>query len=369
LNTHNKNRISNSDDLLQKAQELFLQKDFPEALGLLHRVLDRDPHNEKARLALARCQLALEQFEAAIDTYTQLLDKRQNPTFATQAEAELVLGKTTEALKHFEAAAKYDPENADTQFLLSVASYLEGFISHTYHHLKNAVSMGFEWADDDPLDFVAQYVLMPKEFFDFEQIYLDAQESVAKNQDVTRNRWFSLNMPIYELFSASDPDKKLKRAEYIKELIAPHWLDFDFSHGEKDLEIILKDFSKSEVDATFGLEAQKQIQEKQYSQVAGLILSLQLEHLRQLAGHFALTATIVDSSHLQNVVVMLPLPMAMALMVLYAASDPKDQLLKMVEHNIPENILAGLIALSFSVFYHSLNKYRSSEKEPITKSN
>lgn len=362
MSSSTSNKSSRAEALLQQAHAYLQQKDYTQALGLLHKVLDFQPFNLDAKIALARCQLALDQYEAAIETYSQVLEKRQNPTFVARGEAELVLGKSLNALKHLESSIQYDAQNTEAHFLAAVAAYVEGFIRNTYQHLKESIDLGFEWEDDEPVDFIIQYTLTPAEFTDFEHIYLDAQESAAKGEDVTKNRWFSLNIPVYDLFTASTENKQEKSARILARLISPQRSDIDFDKGENELKSILTDFAKSQVDAVFGLEGLEQMKAKNYSRIAGMILALQLEHLRQFSEHFALSKSVIENSNLQNLVVLLPLPMSISIMFLYAASDPKDQLLKMAEHRLKPGILAGLIALSFQSFYQTINKYRSSSK-------
>ena len=347
-----------------RARELLTDRQYGKAIEIINDELSHNPDDSEALVLSGRCFLALNQLEQASTAYRNVLSSVVEPPVLAIAEAKLILGDVQSALKHYETALREDGSQKEARFLASTAAYKEGFIYHAREYLKQAIQLGFEWEDDDPLDFVVQYLMTTPEFSDFELIYLDVGEEVELGAATARNRWFSLNLPIYDLFIASDSKKQEERATALAKLMAAEFDDSFFTKGAQGLERILRDFANSDVDARFGLEACKQLKEKNWSQVASLILGLELEHLKEFAGHFGLDAKWIDNLQLQNLIPLLPQRMAIGLMFLYAASEPKDLLQNMNTHQIDDRILTSLMAASFINFYREIDRYRKSAKSP-----
>ena len=362
MTTQHSNPASQGNTLFQ-ALELLNLKEYQRALEILENLTTSTTTNIDTLIALGRCFLALDLTKDSLETYSKILAKNVNPTFRARAEAELLLDKMDGALSNFESALKYDPNDAEAQFLASIAAYKTGFISHAYKHLESAVSLGFDWDEEIPIDFIAQQVLPGVEFSDFEQIYLDVTDKIVEKKPGSQNRWFALNIPVLEFYMASKPEKKKKRTAHLAQLIDPFVPGNYFDICNDQLEFILKDFSSSQSDARFGLEALKLLNEKKYTEITKLILALQLEHLKEFAEHFALTKDRISELNLQNLIVLLPLPMATAMLFLYSSSVPEDQIQNVSPENIDENILTGLIALCFTTFYQQVKKYQNNTKK------
>ena len=160
-----------------------------------------------------------------------------------------------------------------------------------------------KWIHRDLVAFL-QPLLDDDEYHDFEHLYLDELERFEGSHDA-HNRWFHLNMPVYELLTAADPEQGRARAQSLLKLLAPERAEKLLNHGESELERIIRDFSRREVDARFGLEALKLLRQKQYPGLAGLVLALLLENLKEFGPSFALSADQIKDSNLQQLVLLL----------------------------------------------------------------
>jgi tetratricopeptide (TPR) repeat protein len=357
-------KFDHHNEWAAKVQGMLAERRYENAIDVIERELLDNPDNSHALVLSGRCFLALNQPDRARTAYETILSNAEEPSIQAKAEAELILGKNRTALKHFETALEEDTTDREARFLASTAAYKEGFIHYARELLKQAILLGFEWEDEDPVDFVIKFLLTTPEFSDFELIYLDVDEEVEQGKATVRNRWFSLSLPIYDLFTTSDPKLQAKRAVELAEMLLPEFDESFFEEGAQKLEKILRDFSYSQSDARFGLEALKQLQEKKWDQLSGLILGLELEHLKEFAGFFGLDAQWIKNSQLQGLIPLLPQRIAIGFMFLYAASDPKDQLQKMSTHRIDDKLLTSLLAASFINFYREIDRYRQSSKSP-----
>lgn len=347
--------ISNFKNLIEEAKALFRQEKYRESADLLQQAAEKSSVDMEADVLLARCQLALQHVDMAEKTYRAILDQREHSAFA-RGEAELALGLVHQAWSNLSTAKGSSPPSAENQLLIAAAAYKHGFIIRARKHLKQAVELGYEWEDNTSIDFVLQRSFAGHQYNDFEQIYLDAQEE-AEHKARSQNRWFSLVMPIYDFFIASSYEKQKARAANLAERLIPGGSVEVLDRGESALSKIIEDFSRSEADATFGLEALSKVKEKSYAKVAELILGLQLEHLKGFAEFFSLSPETVAHSNLQSLVPLLPLRMAMSLILLYSASEPQDKITQIGKQSIDPNLLAGLIAISFKVFYLEAQNY------------
>ncbi|GEM_PF-493018 len=352
-----KKQAASPNLLLVEARALLQQQKFVEAVAVLKNAIKREPNHSEPLILLARCYLGLGRREEAMAIYRSLLAPSFKATLSARGEAELLLGNFYQALQHFDSAQKHNSIDEETYFLAAVAAYLAGHMGRAFGYLRQVARRGFEWEDDNPLDLVIQHLLRTFDYQDFEQIYLDAMEAVEQNRANPQNRWFSLSMPVYETLIASSNEKQKESALFLAERLDSEGHEGALEQGDRELQNILKDFARNESDARFGLEALKLAEEKKYGQVAGLILGLQLEHLKQFAPYFDLGAETIVGSSLQNLVPLLPQRMALALMLLYSASEPQDKIAQIVSQKMDPNLMAGLIALSFKAFYLEVKRY------------
>jgi len=218
--------------------------------------------------------------------------------------------------------------------------------------------LGFDWDDDDPIDFIAQQVLPTREFHDFEQIYLDAQEQVSEQAGKGQNRWFFLNMAIWDMLKASDPKQQHRRALALADLLSPHFNELFLSNGKSELWRIVNDLQDNESQAAFSESVRKAVRENDLVKTAGLFLSLELEHLKECAAFWGLTEKEIRESQLQDLLEMLPLRLAIGLLFLYSTSQKNKDIPNYNQVKLPDDLFAGLIAAGFISFYQQVDEYR-----------
>lgn len=347
---------------LDEVWQLMAAHNYQAAEHSLNDLMDDGFHDHATIHALARCQLALEQHDEALNNYSHLLHHADEADLKARAEAALILDKHQQALPLFQAALQQVPQDRELLFFLAITMYKTGRIQQAQTYLQDCIRFGFEWDDDDPHDFVAQQALPIREFHDFEQIYLDAAEAIKDNKENPQNRWFSINMPIFEMYSASSPERQKQRAADFAKLLGQHFDELFLSNGRNELWRILDDLSNSSMNPEFGKEAREALKSDEYTKIAKLILALQLDHLKQFAESFGLTADHIDQSNLQGLIPLLPLRLAVALMFLYSTSNPDDKLPN-YQNKLENTTLAALLAACFVSYYHQVDLYRVKVKK------
>lgn len=357
--------LNDSDSHLQHIHSLMREHQYEAAEEALNSLLGDalQPQTAQTIVALARCQLAQEKPDEAHRTYQHILDVLKTTDEHAKGEAALVLGHAKDALAHLEHAKQGRAEHPDLMFLLALTEYKLGFLNHASTNLRKAVELGFEWEDDDPVDFVVQDALGLRDFHDFEHLYLDVYESLHEGKSQPQNRWFALNMPILELLSASKPETRKKRALHLAHLLSPHFDEMFLTNGRSELWKILDDLSKSKANSEFGTKARTALKANDLQTVAQLVLALELDHLKQFAPFFGLSVEHIEQSDLQQLIPKLPLRLAVAIMFLYSVSDPKDKLPAFNELQLDPEIHAGLIAASFITYYQQVEQHRSTVRE------
>lgn len=337
--------------MLHKAEDHYQSGDLAAALQELAQL----PHSPDAVQFAARCELARGDGAAAQKLYEKLSHLKK-ATVAQRAEAALGHHRFVAAKKFYEQALQQQTAEGELLLLAAIAEYKLGRISAAMQHLEEAARLDYDWQDESPVDRVIQYVLSASEFGDFEQLYLDAGERISGNSEQWQNRWFSIMLPIMDCYTASDPAKQEKRVAVLLQNFSSEF-DMQFMHrGPQELERLLTDLARSQVDATFGLEALKNLREGRLAQVSQLVLSLELEHLKQFADLFGLQADRMTSGNFQGFVVLLPRPIALCLMTLYSAGAQEELLKSIAVH---PTWLAALIAAGFIHFYHQIELFRA----------
>jgi hypothetical protein len=332
------------------------EKEYADALKLLLPIVAANSLSEPALLLQARCDMALHHHPAAGKIYSFILQQAKSFTPAAQAEAALILGQPRTALTML-APLEKEGIRGETALIAAVSAYCGGRIADCTRYLVLFVKGGGEWEEEDPIDLVIEHALERSEYHDLEQIYLDAQEAVHSGTIQPRNRWFSINIPVYELYTASRVEKRQQRAAAIARLLAPGE-PFVTAGAMEQLRQILKDFAASEDDARFGLESMKRLDENDWAELARLIMALQLEHLHQLSGLLGLEGERMAASALQQLIPLLPLRPAMGLMLLYAIADSEDRMLQQMVQNIEDDLQAALIQTAFQSFYLEMDRIR-----------
>ncbi|MBN2356750.1 hypothetical protein JXO59_11605 [candidate division KSB1 bacterium] len=339
-------------EIIALAERAMAEEEFERALSMLSPLLQRDGRNEKALLLEARCQTALGRQEAAETTYRFIEQNQGNFSSIARAEAHLLFGRDANVLELL-----HNTDVPEGQLLAAVAAYRLGRIAHCQKHLHRFIRAGEEWQDEDAISPLLMHLLPRPEFLDFEQIYLDARDNYGRGESSSQNRWFALNMPIYELYTAGTPQKRKARALILAQLLIDQG-EVDLNAGRANLLQILQDFAASQEDARFGLESLKQLNEGRYARVAKNILSMQLEHLAQFGEHIGLTAAVVRDSQLQQLIPMLPHRLALCLMLLYAISGSEDRLMQAMQQEVEPELTTALISLAFKGFYQEFDRIR-----------
>ena len=181
------------------------------------------------------------------------------------------------------------------------------------------------------------------------------------------NRWFAITLPIFWFYTAPPGEEQKQRAAHLFQLIAGESMPDDSMDGHEQMKNILFDFASSQSDARFGLEALKYLQERNYEQVARLILALQLEHLKEFAFYFRLRPETVADSNMRELVPLLPLRIATILMFLYASSDPQDTIEEMAKQIIDKDFLTKTMA-QFKAVEATQQKLVNEAKEKLSQS-
>ncbi len=345
-----------TNDPLAAARRAVSKKEYARAVELLVPVVADNSLNEAALLLQARCDMALHQHAAAGKIYSFLLQQEKSFSAAARAEASLILGQPRTGLTLLAPLVRADIPG-ETALLAAVCAYGCGRLSECLTMLMHLVKSGEEWDEEAPLELVIEHALERSEYHDLEQLYLDAQEMVQAGNRQPRNRWFSINMPVYELYTASRAERRQQRASALIRILAPGET-FNPEGARDRLRQILQDFAASETDARFGLESLKHLDAGEWSQVARLIMAMQLEHLRQFAGDLGLESEQIAASALQQLIPLLPLRPAMGLMLLYAIADDADRMLQQMVQKIEEELLAALIQVAFHSFYIDMERIR-----------
>ncbi|HOT96133.1 MAG TPA: hypothetical protein PLG50_02805 [bacterium] len=345
-----------TDDPLAAVRQAISRKEYAKAVELLVPVVAENSLNEPALLLQARCDMALRQHAAAGKIYSYLLQQEKLFSPAARAEAALILGQPRSSLTLLAPLVRADLLG-ETALLAAVCAYCCGRMTECLTMLMHLVKSGEEWDEEAPIEVVIEHALERSEYHDLEQMYLDAQEMVQTGNLQPRNRWFSINMPVYELYTASRAERRQQRAAALIRILAPGETLSPEGARERLCQI-LQDFAASETDARFGLESLKHLEAGQWSEVARLIMAMQLEHLRQFAGDLGLEGDRIAASALQQLIPLLPLRPAMGLMLLYAIADDEDRMLQQMVQNIEEELLAALIQVAFHSFYVDMERIR-----------
>jgi len=304
--------------------------------------------------------MAMGQTEQAEKIYSHIYQKKKFSP-GLRAEAAMILNRPAEAQQILQKALQATPDQTELLFLAAVVEYQLGRIQHVSSHLREAIENGLDWEDEDPITLVVEHCLSSAEFLDLEEIYLDCEDELFSGIANAKNRWFGLNMSVYELYTATTPEKRNKRAGELMQLLnAREGLAFE--EGSQQLEKILSDFSKNEQDARFGLEGLKLFYEGKYDQIARMVLAMQLEHLKEFGVLLALPVQLASDSSLQQLVIRLPMRIAIGLLTLYTIATSADRLSQLMKQDIEPAILATLISTCFSSFYTEINYYKNRQQ-------
>ena len=335
--------------------DLMITGEYDLAREELLTLVEELPDNMTLQVLLARCNIALDNLPEAEKIYNRLCKISDPAHIAVKSEADLVLGRYKQALAELEAGLAGNAPDAEELFLVALIAYKNGNIIKTIDYMNRAVEQDLEWEDELPINILVSHTLVTQEYHDFENIYLDVCEQIDEGHDQTNNRWFAINMPVYDFYTSDD--SKQVRASKLLEQISPGASKEYLNKGKEKLESILMDLAASQTDARFGLEAMKQLKENHHKELAELVLAMLLEHLAQFSELMGLEPEFVKKSQLQELVKLLPYRLAVIAMVLFTITHPIETVKPQENLN---SVLAGLIAASLTGFYLEIDQLKSS---------
>lgn len=341
------------DDAWDALQDM----DYEKAATLAEELLTNTADEPEALTILARSRLGNDQKTQAGRIYEKLLKKKSTPP-GVRAEAALFLEQLPQAAEILKTALSKTPDHSDLLFLAALTDYALGHLASAGLSLTQAVTSGLDWDDEDPISLIAQHVLQGPDFLDFEHVYLDCQERVLEDKTNPQNRWFNLNIYAYELYTASTPEKRKKKAQELIDLLLGQG-QLTLAEGSEKCRSVFEDFARNENDARFGLEGLKQLEAGEYDGLARLVLALQLEHLEEFSELFELEQGKSKNMAFNQLLAVLPLRMAIAMLVLYTMATKEDRLAQMMKENMEPDLQKALIVSCFSCYYNQVNIYRN----------
>lgn len=333
------------------------------ALPLLDAILADNPDHPEALHLRGRCRLVSGNREAALQDYRHLAAQASAEADVRVAEARLLLGQPQSALQDFNRFLQRDPQEGEPLFLAALAGYRTGLIERSVERLRQAIERGFDWQEESTVDAVVHHCLAGAFFLDFEQLYLDVFEASEGNRN-PQNRWYSLNMPIYDLYTAKSAAEQQQRAEQLARLLLPDEQKFEPARHVRRLNEMIRDFMRSETDARFGLEANKLLQEGQLHDLARLILAMLLDHLQQFSNWLGFEKERIHNSQLQDLAPLLPLRLALVILFLYAGAASDRFHAQIHQQEIEPNLFKALLGVGFFAFYQEIEAMRPSTDSP-----
>ncbi|MBD3385766.1 hypothetical protein GF407_12675 [candidate division KSB1 bacterium] len=335
----------NSD--LQTVLDHIKAESYQQAINDLNVLLKKKTNDIQALKIKARCFLALDKKQKAIQTYDTLLVLQKDESL--QYESALVKGLNP-GFPPFEKL-----KNGNALFLNALYIYMQGKITTTIKSLQKAIELHFDWEAQESLDLLVGFLLQENDFTDFEHIYLDAGEAIRENNPHPQNRWFSLSLPVHDFFAATSDTGRQEKAKNFFNLISPAALQHQLD-GRKDLESILKDFLRDQEDARFGLEALRCLQNNDIEKLAELLLALMLEHLMRFSSSFDLEKQEMKNKQLAELVVLLPRKLSLALLFMFTVSRQKEAYQQNSGKKHQDKLL-NMLTLCFVTFYHQIGIY------------
>jgi hypothetical protein len=342
---------------MEDAWEALQAMEYDKAEALAEELLQGKPDEPEALTILARSRLGSDHKPQAGKIYEKLLKKKSSPP-GVRAEAAIFLDRLPQAAEILKTALGKTPDHPDLLFLAALTDYTLGHVAGAGLRLTHAVECGLDWNDEDPISLIVQHVLHGADFLDFEHLYLDSQERVLEGKNDPQNRWFNLNIYVYELYTATTPEKRKKKAQDLIDLLLGQG-QLTLTQASEKCKSVFEDFAHNEQDARFGLEGLKQLETGEYEGLAHLVLALQLEHLEEFFTLFDLEKEKVKTLTFNQLISALPLRMALAMLALYTMATKEDRLAQLMKENMEPELQKALIVTCFSCYYSEVNIYRN----------
>lgn len=139
------------EDVLETAQSAFDDGDYQEAAEVFAAVLGEDRENVDAIAGLAKCYIAIGEFDRAEETLALTPPEKKSATPITSAEAALALarkGGGDEDLDKFRAAVEKNEDDHQARFNLAIALNGAGEKKEAMDALFEIVKRDREWNDN-----------------------------------------------------------------------------------------------------------------------------------------------------------------------------------------------------------------------------
>jgi len=255
IDQHNKNSF-------ETAMQHMREENYRAAEPLLMAHVRRFPQELSALRELARCQLALG--KNSIPLYQQLAASTHHEY---RGEAAMVLNQQEEALTWLQTAVKADADHAETLLLYAAAAYKNGKIRRCSQTFVTIAEQGLEWDDEESVNVVIKSVLTLDEFHDLEQLYLDAVDAAMENKPAM-NRWFGINMPIFEFLTATAVEKRRQKAVALVEYFSSPLQTSDLNHGKDFLLGMIADLAQNPDNIELASTAEHLLQDHKLQELA-----------------------------------------------------------------------------------------------------
>lgn len=342
---------------LDAANQLLIQDKYQQAIKEFHACVNNDESDLEALIGLGRCYLGMGQNEQAAQTYQKILSlSSDESSLACHLEAQIVLGQLDEVIQQADnPAAEGEPE---CLFWLAFAFYLRGHLLSCIEFMEKAAKNAEIWKEEDAKDLALHHFLSVAEYHDLEQIYLDAVEPNEEGIPFPQNRWFSISAPSYELFGSKSEAELTERADKLRNLLMAGSFHQNNRSGKELLGQIISGLSVKGLHSSFSEKAGVLLSEARLPELAEHVLGLELDHLKQFSGYFDLTDQFVMNSKLRDLIEVLPYRIAVGLAFLYMAANPIQGIGSQAVIKLSDDMLARLIAISFTSFYQEIDYYR-----------
>jgi len=138
----------NSEELFNKAENLFANENYDAAEQLYTQVIEQDPENMNAFLRRGFCRSALGKYEAAIQDYSVVIDAHPEHPFAylSRGSAFNKLERWQDALTDFNKVLNIDPENQEAYNNRGWAKNGMGLFKEACQDWKTSKKLGNEEA-------------------------------------------------------------------------------------------------------------------------------------------------------------------------------------------------------------------------------
>lgn len=141
--------LSQELDALKKAELLYENGDYPDAISILEKVIENDEHSFEALLLRGNCFQKEEKFVAAIQSYerAESLHKESALLHANYGAAFLNLRQMDEAKGKLKTALKLDSDLPEAHYFMGNYDYFNYRTNQALKHYNKAIKLQPEYRD------------------------------------------------------------------------------------------------------------------------------------------------------------------------------------------------------------------------------